>query len=621
MIKFLLFLLLVLTTLNSKMLDISNSNIQTLEYTYFINDSKNLYDYENIYKNQNLETLKIKHIGSAKGPFWTKITLQNNSDEIKQFTMFNPLAGTNKIDVYLVQNDKLIKTFNLGDFRPQKEIQNLATYSNINLILKPNEIITVISKIENFHIYNLGWEIVPSLDFFKQETQKLFYSGLLGGIVLLFCVYNIFNFLIYKNSIYLIISFIAISLTSYQYGFHGIFYFLDIGLNLELITAITWNSSVIGGFLILLFAYVFFNQKEKYIKSSYINIFFLVCYFFLFLLILYSQFFNEEYFKYSFFLSFIILTSTIYLFLFAIYMVWKKEIGSLYYLFGEGVLLISIFFNTLGLFNIIAYNESIKFMITFSYIINVSFLVRALYVKNKMEQEELKKTKILLLEQSRFNSIGQAIGHASHQWKSPLTSIGTSLTLLETVFYHNTENLNNTFKKQLPTMKRSLELMKKSIDEFSNFYKTKNKKEEFNLIDSISNVSEILSQKITLKNVEIKYEMEKNFSIYSFEHIFSNIFLVLIDNSLDAFTKNQDNLITISAIKKNKKIIITYKDNAGGIRIKPIESVFEYFVSSKKNKKLSGIGLAVVKMLINDRLKGEISVKNDDFGVVFTIII
>lgn len=621
MIKFILFLILVLTTLNSKILDISNSNIQTLEYTYFINDNKNLYNYEDIYKNENLETLKIKHIGSAKGPFWTKITLQNNSNEIKQFIMFNPLAGTNKIDVYLVQNDKLIKTFNLGDFRPQKQVQNLATYSNINLILKPNETITVISKIENFHIYNLGWEIVPSLDFFKQETQKLFYSGLLGGIVLLFCIYNIFNFLIYKNSIYLIISSIAVALSFYQYGFHGIFYFLDIGLNLELITAITWNSSIIGGFLILLFAYVFFNQKEKYVKSSYINIFFLFCYFFLFLLIIYSQFFNEEYFKYSFLLSFIVLTSTVYLFLFAIYMVWKKEIGSLYYLLGEGVLLISIFFNTIGLFNIIAYDESMKFLITFSYIINLSFLVRALYVKNKMEQEELKRTKILLLEQSRFNSIGQAIGHASHQWKSPLTSIGTSLTLLETVYYHNIEKLNLTFEKQLPTMKRSLELMKKSIDEFSNFYKTKNKKEEFSLIDSISNVSEILSQKITLKNVEIKYELEKNFSIYSFEHIFSNIFLVLIDNSLDAFTKNQDNLITISAIKKNKKIIITYKDNAGGIKIKPIESVFEYFVSSKKNKKLSGIGLAVVKMLINDRLKGEISVKNDDFGVVFTIII
>lgn len=621
MIKFILFLILVLTTLNSKILDISNSNIQTLEYTYFINDNKNLYNYEDIYKNENLETLKIKHIGSAKGPFWTKITLQNNSNEIKQFIMFNPLAGTNKIDVYLVQNDKLIKTFNLGDFRPQKQVQNLATYSNINLILKPNETITVVSKIENFHIYNLGWEIVPSLDFFKQETQKLFYAGLIGGIVLLFCIYNIFNFLIYKNSIYLIISSIAVALSFYQYGFHGIFYFLDIGLNLELITAITWNSSIIGGFLILLFAYVFFNQKEKYVKSSYINIFFLFCFFFLFLLIIYSQFFNEEYFKYSFLLPFIVLTSTVYLFLFAIYMVWKKEIGSLYYLLGEGVLLISIFFNTLGLFNIIAYDESMKFLITFSYIINLSFLVRALYVKNKMEQEELKRTKILLLEQSRFNSIGQAIGHASHQWKSPLTSLGTSLTLLETVYYHNIEKLNLTFEKQLPTMKRSLELMKKSIDEFSNFYKTKNKKEEFSLIDSISNVSEILSQKITLKNVEIKYELEKNFSIYSFEHIFSNIFLVLIDNSLDAFTKNQDNLITISAIKKNKKIIITYKDNAGGIKIKPIESVFEYFVSSKKNKKLSGIGLAVVKMLINDRLKGEISVKNDDFGVVFTIII
>ena len=65
--------------------------------------------------------------------------------------------------------------------------------------------------------------------------------------------------------------------------------------------------------------------------------------------------------------------------------------------------------------------------------------------------------------------------------------------------------------------------------------------------------------------------------------------------------------------------IITYEDNAGGIKIKPIELVFNYFVTSKNNNKSSGIGLAVAKLLIEERLKGKISIKNSDVGAVFTM--
>jgi two-component system, sensor histidine kinase LadS len=247
-------------------------------------------------------------------------------------------------------------------------------------------------------------------------------------------------------------------------------------------------------------------------------------------------------------------------------------------------------------------------------------LVTALYFRNQREQENLKKSKMLLIEQSRFNSIGQAIGHVSHQWKSPLTSVGTSLTLLETIYNHDPERLITTFEKQLPLMKKSITLMKKSMDEFSNFYQTKAQKEEFLLIDSIFNIVEILSSKIILKRVEIVYEIEENLKLRSYEHIISNIFLVLINNSLEAFGSG-DNNIKISAKQNEKEMVITYEDNAGGIKIKPIESVFDHFVSAKENKKSSGIGLAVVKLLVNERLNGKISVKNSNNGVIFTIII
>lgn len=156
---------------------------------------------------------------------------------------------------------------------------------------------------------------------------------------------------------------------------------------------------------------------------------------------------------------------------------------------------------------------------------------------------------------------------------------------------------------------------------FQIFYQTKSEKEIFSLFESISNITEILSSKITLKRVKIDLQISKEFELESYEHILSNVFLILIDNSLDAFPQKEDNNIVINAKKEKEKIIISYKDNAGGIKMKPIESVFDYFVSSKEYKKSSGIGLAVAKMLINDRLNGEISVRNIEKGVLFTLII
>lgn len=622
MYRILFFLALLFSTLFSNSFDVANLKKQNiLDYIFYTDDKNSIYSYEDIKNKSDLKKLEVMHIGSADGPFWTKLSLLNSSDEVKYITIYNPLAGMNKIDAYIIKDNLLLNTFYLGDLREQNLRDDLSTYSNINLIINPKESITIISKLENFHIYNLGWQILQTKDFSKFENKEIFLAGLFGGIIILFCIYNFINYFLYKNKSYLIISFIALSLGIYQYGFHGILYFLNINLNLDLITALTWNASSFGGIFLLLFSYYFFEQPKKFKYFSYASIFFIFCYILLVFFMIYAQFFNEDYFKYTWTISFTILSSTLYLFIFAIYALIKKETAATYYFLGQGTLFIVIFLNTLGLFNLIFYEDTIKFLIPFAYMIDLSSLVISLYLKNKKEQEDLKKSKMLLIEQSRFNSVGQAIGHVSHQWKSPLTSIGTSLTLLETIYKHDENRLSETFEKQLPLMKKSMDLMKKSMDEFSTFYNTKSQKENFLLLSSIKNIVEMLSAKIILKRVKIEYEIEKDLNLYSYEHIISNIFLVLINNSLEAFETTNNNNIKIVAKQKENKTVIIYEDNAGGIKIKPIESAFDYFVSAKENKKSSGIGLAVVKLLVDDRLNGKISVKNSENGAIFTIII
>ncbi len=621
MLKIFIFIFLLQFNLFSKTFDISSlENVIKLDNIEYISDEENKYTYEDILNKNDLNILEFMHIGPATGPFWTRSTIENNSNIEKEITLYNPLAGINKIDVYILKDNKLTKIVYLGDLRAQELRDSISTYSSFDLKIKPNEAITIISKIENFYIYNLGWKISKTYDFFSQESKKIFLAGIFGSLIFLFSAYNILNFILYKNKSYLIIFAIGFSIFLYQYGFHGILYFLNINLNLELITFITWNSPVFCGIFLLLFTYIFFEQQKKYKKSSYITILLILLYIFCTMLLIYAQFFNQKFFKYTWLLTITFLSSTFYLLLFAIYTLIKNEIGAIYYILGKSLFFIIVFVNTLGLFNLVHYEGMTKFLMPFAYTIDLLALVIVLYMKNKQEQEELIKAKMILLEQSRFNSIGQAIGHISHQWKAPLTSIGTSVTLLETIYNHDIDRLISTFEKQLPFIKKSINLMKKSTDEFSNFYETANQKESIILKNLILDIVDILSSKIILKKVEIVFNIEDDFEIYSFEHIISNIFLVLINNSLEEFTLKEGNKIEINAKKINDKTIITYSDDAGGIKIEPVEAIFDYFTSSKKEKvKSSGIGLAIVKMLINDRLNGKINVKNSENGAIFTV--
>ncbi|EJF06558.1 histidine kinase [Thiovulum sp. ES] len=59
---------------------------------------------------------------------------------------------------------------------------------------------------------------------------------------------------------------------------------------------------------------------------------------------------------------------------------------------------------------------------------------------------------------------------------------------------------------------------------------------------------------------------------------------------------------------------IDYRDNAGGIKVEPVEKVFDYFVTTKGSQ---GIGLSIVKHIV-EKLQGQISVSNENGGVFFS---
>ena len=80
-------------------------------------------------------------------------------------------------------------------------------------------------------------------------------------------------------------------------------------------------------------------------------------------------------------------------------------------------------------------------------------------------------------------------------------------------------------------------------------------------------------------------------------------------------------------ITKNE-IIVTLKDNAGGIEEEIIDRVFEPYFTTKFKSKGTGIGLYMSKEIIEKHMNGSLSVKNEKYvykdksyiGATFLII-
>ncbi|NCO01817.1 MAG: hypothetical protein GW906_08290 [Epsilonproteobacteria bacterium] len=453
------------------------------------------------------------------------------------------------------------------------------------------------------------------------HSQKLIIFGLFGGVFILFSILSFILYSIHRTPVYLVVGVYTLSLLLYTLSLQGVLYNLDFGINLKLLTAIAWLTPSFTSILFLIYTYLFFSIKERYKKFYYVMVGLISLHTFVILLMSYALFVDPTYTKYSFLTGLSIMFNTIYLLSAGIYM---REVGSKFYLIGQLILICAVVLSTLSIYGLITYYDIYRHLVTTALFIDIILLLIAQSLKTKHHVNLLNNSKIALLEHSRYSSIGLAINNITHQWKHPLSHIGLSILMIESLLKNKKESLIPTIETELPKISYSLNLMKKTIDEFSAYYSQDITKNDFSPKNTIEHVIYILNSKILIKNAQFTLEIEDTLIMHNYEHIFSNIIMILIDNSLDEFKiESEDNKISISLTQDTllKKYILTFSDNAGGIKIKPIEKVFDYFSTSKEDKLNHGAGLAMAKMLIEERLYGDIFLKNKNDGVEFKIFI
>jgi two-component system, sensor histidine kinase and response regulator len=239
-----------------------------------------------------------------------------------------------------------------------------------------------------------------------------------------------------------------------------------------------------------------------------------------------------------------------------------------------------------------------------------------LFNKNKKSKDSLENAKKLVIHNTKMASVGEMIGVISHQLKQPLNIL--SLYCSDIKFSYDSNSLDEKSVEEFSTnTRKQIHYMRDTIDSFLSFFKPNKEKSVFYIKKALQNSIKLIDSNINKNKVELTLNIENNFGILGIEMELSQVIMNLITNSIEAFQDREveDRKMEISAYNKNNKNYIEVSDNAGGIQEPNLEKIFDPYFTTKSTG--TGIGLYMVKLVINDSFHGKLSLENSNIGVKF----
>lgn len=216
------------------------------------------------------------------------------------------------------------------------------------------------------------------------------------------------------------------------------------------------------------------------------------------------------------------------------------------------------------------------------------------------------------------------IATVSHEFKTPLTSIGMSVDLLSA---DKDINSNPMHKDLIRIIKEEKERMVYLIKDLLDLSKIETGKGQIKLencklksilensIEDLKNYCDEQEAEVTLENID------ENLSVYADPSKISLVIKNLISNAVKYRKENVKPKILIDIIKKSNNVIVSVKDNGRGIPQDYLEKIFEKFIQVKVSNdgkiEGTGLGLSICKGIIKAH-NGEIWVESTvDKGSTF----
>lgn len=243
---------------------------------------------------------------------------------------------------------------------------------------------------------------------------------------------------------------------------------------------------------------------------------------------------------------------------------------------------------------------------------------------NKKLTQQIQENELqtdIMLTQSRQAAMGDMVSMIAHQWRQPLSTISMDVNNVLADIEFKSLN-DNELRENLESISKEVYVLSSTIEEFKEFFHPKNEKEHIHINIIMEELIRLTEKSLQYHNITLTKKVDATCLIHTYVQEFSQVLLHLIQNAKDALIKHRsDNRwIHITLDKKpNNEIIIAIEDNGGGIDENIVDKIFEPYFSTKEDKNDKGLGLYMVKTILNKHLHGTINVSNTKDGAKFII--
>ncbi len=235
--------------------------------------------------------------------------------------------------------------------------------------------------------------------------------------------------------------------------------------------------------------------------------------------------------------------------------------------------------------------------------------------KEHREQENL------LIRQSKLASMGEMISLIAHQWRQPLSAINGVVLDID-IDYRKEQLHPERLERHLSEIERITAYLSRTIHDFTSFFAINKESVSFFVEDVITQAINLTTIS-SYKNIEIICNKKEKIELVGFKSELIQSLLVLLNNAIFACAKKASDEfkgeIIIDTYRIKNYVYISVSDNAGGIPKENLKKIFDPYFTTKEKSGGTGLGLYILKLIVEDSMNGKVFVENSSKGAVFTL--
>lgn len=223
-----------------------------------------------------------------------------------------------------------------------------------------------------------------------------------------------------------------------------------------------------------------------------------------------------------------------------------------------------------------------------------------------------KQQELNVIEQAKLASMGEMIANIAHQWRQPLSVISTASTGMQLQKEYGLLK-DDEFYKTCDAINDNVQYLSQTIDDFQNFIKNDSVQKYFKLDENIQKFLSLISATIKSCDINLTLDLDSSIQINGYENELIQCYMNIFNNAKDAMKEQKEKLLFMSTYMKDNRVVISIKDNAGGIPLDIMSKIFEPYFTTKHKFQGTGLGLHMTYNLIESGMGGNIEVINRTF--------